>query len=450
MSPRRRTRTSTSGRGKHKCIVIGAGLAGLAAAYRLKQNKKENWDVVVYEAAPRIGGRVMSHRFRKPAGYRHLVCELGGEWIGTDHCAMMRLVRDLGLPLIDHQYSLSFARSNKKIGRFYEPGEWTFSSELKQKFDQFACEFKSLTPAGRHALDRLDWWNKLKSLGFTIRDLHERDLMDSTDSGESIRHTSAYSAAAEYVEGNASDEMDYKIDGGNSRLIDVLEARIGRSFVRTKMPVHSITHDNGKVFVGFDNGERDSADACICAIPSSCLGKITWDPAPDKHLAAAEQLQYARITKTAILYENPFWDKPPQGGFSLFTNLASDFCFESTHLQTGRGGILCSYSIGDKADDIASEPDDMKVARWITKDVHEAIRRKTRLPHPLAVARQPWQNEEWIGGAYAFYRPGQWFKIRPALAKPFLRVQFAGEHIADEQGFMEGAVNTGEAAADNL
>jgi len=56
-----------------------------------------------------------------------------------------------------------------------------------------------------------------------------------------------------------------------------------------------------------------------------------------------------------------------------------------------------------------------------------------------------------IGGAYAFYRPGQWFKVRSMLQRPHGGVVFAGEHLSDNwQGFMEGAVETGEAAADGL
>jgi monoamine oxidase len=65
--------------------------------------------------------------------------------------------------------------------------------------------------------------------------------------------------------------------------------------------------------------------------------------------------------------------------------------------------------------------------------------------------QKAWQHEKSIGGAYAFYRPNQWFKVLPALARPHGRVMFAGEHLSDAwQGFMEGAVETGEAAADAL
>jgi monoamine oxidase len=54
-----------------------------------------------------------------------------------------------------------------------------------------------------------------------------------------------------------------------------------------------------------------------------------------------------------------------------------------------------------------------------------------------------------VGDAYAFYRPGQWFNVRPILERPHQRVAFAGEHLSEAwQGFIEGAIERGEAAAD--
>jgi CheY-like chemotaxis protein len=71
-------------------------------------------------------------------------------------------------------------------------------------------------------------------------------------------------------------------------------------------------------------------------------------------------------------------------------------------------------------------------------------------PRVLAVKRQAWQKQTSITGAYAFYRPGQWFTIRGALQNRHFKVHFAGEHIAAEQGFMEGAAVTGIEAAKSL
>jgi monoamine oxidase len=425
------------------CIIIGAGLAGLTAAYSLK---KRGWQVTVLEASPRAGGRVYSYYFKEAP---KLVCELGGEWIGADHDAIIRLCRELKLVLQRHQYSYSFWDGAKR-SKTFRPGQWPFSRQSKKKFDALTRKFKKYGELEWRDLDRFDWWTRLRMLGFTQHELNRRDLMDSTDYGESIRLCSAYLAATDYLVGNKTDDMDFKIRGGNSRLVNALVRRIGTQSVITDAEVKAIRQNNTWVEVYLASKRKFVADFCICTVPAHCLNKIRWKPAlPQEQRNAAEQLQYARIMKTAVLYDKRFWLSGKGSGFSVFTSRVSDFCFDSTYLQPGDGGILCSYAIGDKADDLASEPDKNNVMKWITEDVRDAINFKDDIK-AVQIQRQPWQQEQWIGGAYAFYRPGQWFTIRPILQRPHRRVLFAGEHLAEDQGFMEGAVKTGEAAANSL
>ncbi len=436
-------------RKKHSCIVIGGGLAGLAAGYRLSQR---GWHVTVLEAHRRLGGRVYSYHFRQAP---KLVCELGGEWIGDDHCAMKRLAGGFGLELLPHRYSYFFWDVNSRTRRF-RPGEDCFKTKAQTGFGNFTKAFKKYRKSEKRHLDRLDWWTCLREMGFSDKELLQRDLMDSTDFGESIRQASAYTAASEYVNGNATDEMDWKIAGGNSRLVQALAHSIGGTGVRKRAEVTAIRQRGERVTVSLADGEKITGDVCICAIPARCLGRIHWDPPlDDDQIAAADQLQYSRIMKTAVLYRKRFWPEHKDGGFSVFTSRVSDFCFDSTYLQEQKGGILCSYAIGEKADDLAAEPNEKDVADWLTQDICQAIglpkkAAKKRGVRPVDIQRQPWQDQHWIGGAYAFYRPGQWFTVRPILQRPHDRVFFAGEHLAEWQGFMEGAVNTGEAAADSL
>jgi monoamine oxidase len=71
---------------KKECVVIGAGLAGLAAAYHLTNAHRQ---VTVLEARDRLGGRVLTHHFCEAPD---LNCELGGEWIGKNHEKMKDLM----------------------------------------------------------------------------------------------------------------------------------------------------------------------------------------------------------------------------------------------------------------------------------------------------------------------------------------------------------------------
>jgi len=447
-------------RKRYSCIVLGAGLSGLAAAYRLTER---GWDVNVVEAQERIGGRVYSHRFDEAP---NLVCELGGEWIGKGHDEMLRLQQLFQLPKIDHQYAYSFWEYGKAL-RFREPGKWPLRPEAEVKFNALQEQFykdgeirdKEERLARQKKMDMLDWWTLLDEAGFELEDLLQRDLMDGTDFGESIRHVSAYVGASEYFgalgeSADPTDEMDFKLEGGNSQLVYALANAVGRSKIHTGFEVDKVFQERGRVQV-YSGKDAIEADFCICALPAHQLPRIDWGDSglSEKHMDAAKQLQYARITKTAVLCSERFWPKPPCGGFSVFTPLASDFCFDSTLDQDGDCGILCSYAIGDKANDIAASPI-RELKDWIAGDVAKATRpewddAKVRKV-ALAAKRQAWQNDPFTRGAYAFYRPGQWFTVREILKRPHKNVHFAGEHIADEQGFMEGAVVSGKEAADSI
>jgi monoamine oxidase len=432
------------------CIVIGAGLAGLSAARYLC---RRGWSVTVLESRDRFGGRVWSYRF---PGEPDLTCELGAEWIGFDHKKLRALCEEVGLRLVPHQYGFSFWNGGStRPRRWYRPGAWPFTSVSRRDFDRLGRQIKRYSSALKKDLDQLDWWTRLSQLGFSEADLLIRDLMDSTDFGESIRMTSAYAAATEYFGGNATDEMDFKIPGGNDRLINALVTDIQShgGTVLKHSPVSSVQQTASAVIVSVGHRAPPlTADFCICTVPARALLDIDWSPQlPEDQRQAAHQLQYARIVKTAVLYNRRFWKRRVNYGFSAFTGRVSDFCFDSTYLQPGRRGILCSYAIGDKADDIAKEPNPTAVMSWITEDMIHVVRpRNKRTIRSLKVVHHAWQQDRYTGGAYALYRPGQWYTVRPLLQRPHRRVHFAGEHLAEWQGFMEGAVDTGLAAAQTL
>jgi monoamine oxidase len=165
---------------------------------------------------------------------------------------------------------------------------------------------------------------------------------------------------------------------------------------------------------------------------------------PTAQTEAAEKLIYARICKNSVLYENRFWKDE---NFAMVSDAASHYYFHSTQNQTGREGILTSYAVGEKADVLASQSDGRRM-KIIARDLIDYNEDAPKLAKNIA--SYAWQRDRYTDGAYALYRPGQWFGIRPILQRPHLKVLFAGEHLADWQGFMEGAVETGEAAAQNL
>jgi monoamine oxidase len=418
-------------RRSYSCIVIGAGLSGLAAARILKQAR---WNVTVLEARERIGGRVLSFSFKDNPD---LICELGGEWVGESHERMKALCHDFGIKLNDHRFAASLMRD----GVVKRPGQWDFSSQARTAFEKFRKTYHSYGQKEKIRLDQYDWWTWLDEIGFTEDDLLLRDLQDSTDFGETIRMVSAYAAAAEYFESSPANEMDFKMDGGNSRLITALAANVGGDSIHLGMPVASIRQRAGKVTVSA-GGRNFVADACICTVPARTLDKIRFDPPlTAAHSAAADKLQYARIIKNCVLFRERFWGAED---FSLVSDATSHYYFHSTKNQPGKHGILCSYAIGEKADVLASQ-NAQRRSDIVTRDLLPLNQHAPELA--LDIQSLAWQRDTYTQGAYAFYRPGQWFTLRPILQQPHGKVLFAGEHLADWQGFMEGAVVTGESAA---
>jgi monoamine oxidase len=210
------------------------------------------------------------------------------------------------------------------------------------------------------------------------------------------------------------------------------------------MAVQKISQRGGRVTVTA-NGRDFVADACICTVPARVLNQIVFDPPlPAVHSAAADKLQYARIVKNQVLFNERFWRAED---FSLVSDVTSHYYFHSTKSQPGKQGILCSYAIGEKADILASQSSDRR-REIITRELIPFDRKAPELA--VNIQSMAWQRDSFTQGAYAVYRPGQWFKIRPILQQPHGKVLFAGEHLADWQGFMEGAVVTGEAAAQAL
>ncbi|HEV7890549.1 MAG TPA: NAD(P)/FAD-dependent oxidoreductase [Pyrinomonadaceae bacterium] len=421
-------------RRRYSCVIIGAGLSGLAAAHALKG---AGWDVTVVEARKRKGGRVFSYSFESNP---ELVCELGAEWIGASHERMQALCRVFNIPLKEHRFDASLLRD----GVYRRPNEWSFSAQADAAFEKLRSKFKTYGHADKLKMDGYDWWTLLDELGFPEDDLRLRDLADSTDFGESIRQVSAYVAAAEYFESSPANEMDFKMEGGNTRLVNALAAAIGDESIHTGLPVTEIRQRAGRVSVSA-GGRTFDADACVCTVPARVLDKITFDPPlPAAHREAAEQLQYSRIVKNSVLFDERFWRAE---NFSVVSDVTSHYYFHSTQSQPGKRGILCSYAVGEKADVLAAQGARRRTD-IITRDLAPFDERAPRLAR--SIESYAWQRDPYTQGAYAFYRPGQWFKLRPVLQRPHINVLFAGEHVSDWQGFMEGAVVTGEEAAKAL
>lgn len=298
-----------------------------------------------------------------------------------------------------------------------------------------------MNQAQKEALDKYDWWRYLVNNGCDGMDLDLRELLDSTDFGESIRHVSAYAAMAEYAESSRKNEMDFKIRGGNHQLAVKLAEKIGMKNILLQHGVTKVEQTKAGVKVTCNNGKVFTADKLICTIPTFSMNKIEWLPAlPKEKTDAINQLQYARINKHPVLFNERFWPED----MDMVTDLPAHYFYHATKNQPSKKGILISYTIGDKSAVIANQDD-----AFHNEIINQAL--QTGFGDIRGKIEKHWNyywgTDEFSRGAYALYGAGQWFTLKPILAKPFINTYFAGEHIAEWQGFMEGAINTGEEAA---
>jgi len=405
---------------KPKVVIIGAGFAGLSAAYKLKQ---KGCEVVILESRGRVGGRVFSHPIDVD---ENLVIELGAEWVGASHERMIAMCKEFGLELQNNQFEshLTFA------GEYFPKGGWDYSDDWRAKFDKIIKDYANFREADKKRLDKMDWWRYLVNNGITERDLQIRDLLDSTDFGECIRHVSAYAAIAEYAESSEKNEM---------------AERIGADNIKLKHKVTEINQADGKVDVLCDNGTIFSGDDLICTVPTYAMMNIKWKPGlPEEKINAINELQYARISKHAVLFNERFWKAED---FDMVTDVYGHYFYHATKNQPGTKGALISYTIGDKADVVARQNEEFK-----TNVINDSL--KTAFGNVkdkiVSQVNYYWGMDEYTKGGYALYGTGQWFTVMPILKKKFKNTYFAGEHLADWQGFMEGAIVTGEEAADEI
>ncbi len=409
-----------------KVIILGAGIAGLGAAYQLQQR---GIDYLLLEAKKRLGGRIFTQNITAD-----LTVELGAEWIGASHLNLIELCNKLVLSLQNHQFDTDLLLN----GQHQPFDQWQYSTAWQKQFAQLKEDFTKGSPKMLQQLDRLDWWHFLKKQGISQRDLEIRELLDSTDFGETIRHVSAFSAMGEYAFSSPKNEMDYKIQGGNSQLIEALAKQIGKEKIKTQHKVVAIAQDKKQVRITCDNQTTWEADAVICTLPTFAVSQIRFTPTlPASYQEALQSLQYARITKTAVLFNERFWSRE---NFDLISDTLPQYFFHSTKNQLETQGVLTAYSVGDRAYLMGKLTEQAKI-----KAIISALQPAFGDTFHLAqrVLSYDWSTDPYSYGAYAYYRPTQWYTIQKILAQPFKRVHFAGEHLAEWQGFMEGALTSG-------
>ena len=262
-----------------RAVVVGAGLAGLAAADELARGGAE---VVVLEARSRVGGRVWSRRLANGA-----VVEMGAEYILPGNTAVRELADRFGLGLWDKGMRYGHRDPRGGIGTTHE--------ELAAAVDELerALAADSAAPdcSARELLEGLDIPPGAREA------ILARVEISSANSADEV-------AAAELVGvAHIDDEPAPSIAGGNQRLPLALAESLG-SAVRLDSPVTAIEWGES-VRVLSSDGELD-ADVCVIAVPASVLDRIVFEPTLPRELAEPlAQIAYGHAAKLFVPLRAP-------------------------------------------------------------------------------------------------------------------------------------------------
>ncbi len=441
----------------HTVIVIGAGLAGLAAAFEVQQSGGQP---IVLEARSRVGGRVFTLRDGFHEGQ---YAEGGGEFIEAFHHRVLGLAQQLDLPLEEVLGMVGWSRwlaFNGKVGAASDAGVWgaDLSGEIMKPWEALA-ELGKAVPDPSHPdrapsaaiLDKESAANWIDSLSthplakkvFSAR-LRSEYLMEPEE--HSLLDLARWGAY--YYNRPGEDRLAYRIAGGNDQLPKALARLLAD--VRLNCVVTAIRQSDVGVRVTYRQGntfQHLDADYAVLAIPLGPARQIEFDPPlPEAHKAVLNGLPYGAVTKVLIQYRRPFWIEHNWNG-NLLSDRPLTAIWYPTATQTGDGGILTVYTGAAAGAKFSALSDEDRITTAI-REIDELFPGSAQW---VCAARTiAWRNEPYSQGGYAGFTPGAVTAHWQTLRQPAGRVYLAGEHTADHQGYMEGAVESGQRAAQEI
>jgi monoamine oxidase len=446
-----------------RVIVVGAGIAGLTAAYRLHQ---AGVPVRVYEAQARLGGRIFSLRGRFADAQ---VVELGGEMIDTGHTHIRGLCRELGITLDD----LSEDEPGWDADCWFFGGVRRGEGEVVEAFRPIAPRIDAALATirgdgkisyretnGAEPLDRISiaQWMDQEGVSGWIRDLLR--VAYTTEFGLEIDRQSALNflqmigrKPEPFFVFGESDER-YRMRGGNDVLPVELAARLGDA-IETGMVLEAVSEKpDGGFRCSFRRGLTSvmaAATHLVLAIPFTVLRQVKLDvELPPVKRRAIDELGYGTNAKLAVGFGERLWRRRYRSNGSVFSDLPFQTTWDASRRQRGDAGVLTNFTGGNHGLELGRGTA-AEQAALLVRDLENIFPGIGRWRAGMAEVRFHWPSHPYAHGSYASYLVGQKTSICGAEGEPVRRLHFAGEHCSlKAQGFMEGGCETGEAVASSI
>ncbi len=394
-------------------IVIGAGIAGLAAGHTLQS---AGCRVLVLEARQRIGGRIWTDMCYGPV-------EFGAEFIHGHRAASWELVQQAGLPTscwgLDRRFAIG--------GRMLAPDD-PISTAVLQLYQQICC-YRGPEVSVAELIERSTALPAVKQLvGRWLANLEGADL-------------SRLSATALARERRLSTigEGNFHIDCGYQRLLEPLSTNLT---IELGTVVTLIRWNADQVEVMSADRRQWRARYLVVTVPVSLLqaGLPAFEPPlPTDKQTALAAIPMGHVTKLVLWFEQRFW--------SDFTVLSTDGVIATWWpVSSARTPTLMGYAGGQQAIRVAELGESEAIAVAL-RELQTLFAVEVK-PYFLGGRLIDWSRDPWSRGAYTYSSAGT-PAARVTLAMPLGPIHFAGEATVTgaEIATVHGAFESGRRAA---
>ncbi|MCG8421773.1 MAG: FAD-dependent oxidoreductase [Proteobacteria bacterium] len=462
-------------------IVIGAGLSGLVAAYRLARGGAS---VLVLEARQRVGGRTLT----VPLGRGY--ADLGGQWMSPTQHRLAALSEELGVATVPQarsghmviQWADRTDRREPWWSRLPLATTWELTRRVRQ-IDRLCQQIPLDAPESARGAAEWSQQSLADWLDQNVRTHRARETLELASqlvfgaephelSFLYVLHALGVTSGLTGRRAFGPGATEMRFVGGAHRLSRVLAARLG-PIVRLGHRVASIDHSGPRVVVTCRSTvarsggaeARFSAQLIILALSPSLFARI--DITPDLALTAAGchggRLHLSPVIKCAFAYREAFWRQDDLSGEAYRSQGAVRAVVDHS-TPDGSQPALLAFIVGDRARSLsAGQPAERR--SLVIAELVELFGRRAEAP--VDYAEKNWPDDRWSPGCVAIVGPaafespphrpegGQprdparpWIIAPGTSHGPFGRIHLAGTETATRwPSYMEGAVEAGERAA---
>ncbi|HYT66544.1 MAG TPA: NAD(P)/FAD-dependent oxidoreductase [Vicinamibacterales bacterium] len=427
-----------------RVVIVGAGFAGLAAAYELS---RAGADVTVLEARNRVGGRVISFSDLVPGG----AMEGGAELIGSNHPIWNAYKQ---------QFDLSFIDITEDAGEapIVLNGHRLSAAESEALWEQMSAALNGLTADANRIPDAFAAWNApdasawdARSLADWIARLDASDLCKAGVDAQMVADNGVVTAWQSYlgnlamIRGGGGEKFwteteVYRCAGGSQQLARKLVSAIGSMHVHVRQPVSAIAVGERSAVVSA-GGAKHECDFVVLAVPPLTWNRIAFTPR--LHVTATPQM--GSNVKFLMKVKDQYWQRA-----GLAPDMLADgpvhLTWHTTQHQKVAGAGIVAFSGGPAADTCRAWTTSERTERYLSAlaPVFKGLRASFERARFM-----DWPSDPWVKGSYSFPAPGEVTTLGPQLQQPLAgRVFLAGEHTCYAfVGYMEGALQSGVRAA---